>query len=115
MEPGVLDDLQVNEQAICCYEWDSATESSEKRLMRELAYEFARMLRHQLNSLRRPHGEAPPLEQYLEKIQTVVSYSKNDEHGNEIAAAAGPGSTGTARWPASWTSTTFRPACPFTK
>ena len=87
MEPGVLDDLRVNEQAIRRYEWDSATESSEKRLMRELAYEFARMLRHQLHSLRRPHGEAPPLERYLEKIQTFVSYSRNDEHGKEIAAA----------------------------
>ena len=85
MEQGVLDDLQVNEHAICCYEWDSATESSEKRLMRELAYEFARMLRRQLYLLRRPHGEAPPLERYLEKIQTFVSYSRNDEHGREIA------------------------------
>lgn len=87
MEPGVLDDLQVNEQAICCYEWDSATESSEKRLMRELAYEFARMLRHQLHLLRGPRGEAPPFDRYLEKIQTFVSYSRNDEHGKEIAAA----------------------------
>ena len=53
--------------------------------MRELAYEFARMLRRQLHALRRPHGEAPPLERYLEKIQTFVSYSTNDEHGKEIA------------------------------
>lgn len=86
MAPDVLDDLQVNEQAIRCYEWDPATESPEKRLVRELAYEFARMLRHQLHLLRRPRGEAPPLDRYLEKIQIFVSYSRNDEHGKEVAA-----------------------------
>ena len=42
MEPGVLDDLGLDEQAIRRDEWDSATESLEQRLMRELAYEFAR-------------------------------------------------------------------------
>ena len=85
LEPDILNGLQLNEQAICWYDWDATAESPEERLNRELAYEFARMLRRQLHALRRPHGEAPPLEQYLEKIQTFVSYSRNDEHGKEIA------------------------------
>ncbi len=85
MESSVLDDLALNEQAIRWDEWDSATEAREQRLIRKLAHEFARMLRHRLHSLRRPHGDGPQLEQYLQNIQTFLSYSKHDAHGKEIA------------------------------
>ena len=87
MEPGVLDDLALDEQAIRRDEWDSATESLEQRLMRELAYEFARMLRRHLHLLRLPHGDEHQLEQYLQKIQTFLSYSKHDGHGKDVAEA----------------------------
>ena len=87
MEPGVLDDLGLDEQAIRRDEWDSATESLEQRLMRELAYEFARMLRRHLHLLRLPHGDEHQLEQHLQKIQTFLSYSKHDGHGKDVAEA----------------------------
>ena len=87
MEPGILDDLPLHEQAIRWDAWDSATEAREHRLMRELAYEFARMLRRHLHLLRQPHGEEPRLEQYLQKIQTFLSYSKHDGHGKDVAEA----------------------------
>jgi hypothetical protein len=87
MEPGVLDDLPLREQAIRWDEWGSATEAPEQRLMRELAYEFARMLRRHLHLLRLPDGDEPQLEQYLQKIQTFLSYSKHDGHGKDIAEA----------------------------
>ena len=87
MEPGVLGDLSLLEQAIRWDEWDSATEAREQRLMRELAYALARMLRRHLHMLRLPHGDEPELEQYLQKIQTFLSYSKHDGHGKDIAEA----------------------------
>ncbi|MCY4189699.1 MAG: hypothetical protein OXD30_14590, partial [Bryobacterales bacterium] len=46
MESGVLDGLEIDEQALRWDQWDSANEAREQRLIRELAYEFARMLRH---------------------------------------------------------------------
>ena len=87
MEPAVLDDLPLQEQAIRWDEWGAETEAPEQRLMRELAYEFARMLRRHLHLLRQPHDNEPQLEPYLQKIQTFLSYSKHDEHGREIAEA----------------------------
>ena len=85
MEPGVLDDLLLHEQAIRWDEWVPATEARQQRLIRKLAYEFARMLRHHLHSLRLPEGDEPQLEEYLQKIQTFLSYSKHDGHGKDVA------------------------------
>lgn len=84
MEPGVLDDLEIAEQAIRWDLWDHGSESPEQQLVRELTYEFARMLRHHLH-VRQPTGGKPHLEQYLKKIQTFLSYSNHDGHGKEIA------------------------------
>lgn len=87
MEPGVLDDLEISEQAIRWDLWDRGSEAPEQQLVRELAFEFARMLRHHLHVLRQPTGGKPQLEQYLKKIQTFLSYSNHDGHGKEIAEA----------------------------
>ena len=85
MDPGVLDDLALQEQAIRWDEWSSANEAREQRLMRELAYSFARMLCRHLYVLRLAQAGDLQLEKYLYKIQAFLSYSKYDEHGTDIA------------------------------
>ena len=89
MESTVLDDLWLEEQAIRWDEWgaETGTEAPEQRLIRELAYEFARMLRRRLQLLREPQDAENELEPHLQKIQTFLSYSKHDEHGRDIAEA----------------------------
>lgn len=87
MESGVLDLLELDEQALRWDQWNSANEAREQRLIRELAYEFARMLRHHLRVLRRPIGDQPGLGGYLEKIQTFLSHTKHDGHGKDVAEA----------------------------
>ena len=87
MESGVLDGLELDEQALRWDQWDSANEAREQRLIRELAYEFALMLRHHLHVLCRPGGDQPGLGKYLEKIQTFLSHTKHDGHGKEVAEA----------------------------
>lgn len=85
VDPGVLDDLAPQEQAILWDEWDFANEAREQRLMRELPYSFARILRRRLYVLCLAQTGELQLEQVLQKIQTFLSYSKHDEHGNDIA------------------------------
>ena len=85
MDPGVLDNLALQEQAIRWEDWKFANEAREQRLMRELAYSFARMLRRQLYVLRLPQTAEPLLEKDLQKIHTFLSYSKHDDHGKDIA------------------------------
>ena len=85
MERGVLDSLALREQAIRWDAWDSGIEARQQQLMRELAYALARMLRRRLHLLRLPHADEPELEQYLQRIQTFLSYSKHDGHGKDIA------------------------------
>ena len=87
MEPGILNDLALDEQAIRWHESDAATDAPEQKLMRELAYAFARMLRRHLQLLRQPHADEPQLDEYVQKIQTFLSYSKHDEHGRDVAEA----------------------------
>lgn len=83
MEAGVLNKVELEEQVLRWDQWDSANEAREQRLIRELAYEFARMLRGHLYMLRNPSGDQPGLERYLEKIQIFLSYTRKD--GKEIA------------------------------
>ena len=44
MEPGILDKLELDQQFLRWDKWDSVDETCEQRLIRELGYEFARML-----------------------------------------------------------------------
>ena len=85
MEPGVLNDLGLSEQALRWDTWDSPSESRELRLIRELAYQFAQMLRHHLHELREPGGDPPELGRHLEKIQVFLSHTRRDGIGKEIA------------------------------
>lgn len=67
MEPGILDDLKLEQQFLRWDKWDSAGEVRERRFISELGYEFARMLRLYLYMLNHPGQEETGLEQHLEK------------------------------------------------
>lgn len=82
MEPGVLDDLNLVQQAL---RWDERDSAKDQRLIRELACEFARMLRGRLHVLRQPSAEPLGLGDHLEKIQTFLSHTKWDKNGREIS------------------------------
>ncbi len=87
MEPGILDDLKLEQQFLRWDKWDSAGEVREQRFISELGYEFARMLRLYLYMLNHPGQEETGLEQHLEKIHIFLSHTKRDQDGEEIAKA----------------------------
>ena len=87
MEPGILDNLKLEQQFLRWDKWESVDGSREKRLIRELGYEFARMLRLYLYMLNHPDQEEIGSEQYLEKIHIFLSHTKRDQDGEEIAKA----------------------------
>ena len=77
--------IGLDEQAL---RWDQGGESDaerEQRLVRDLTYEFSRMLRHRLALLRRPEATETPLADYLEKIRVFLSHSKHDDDGETVA------------------------------
>ena len=68
--------------------WDRWTESDterEQRLVRELTYEFSRMLRHHLGQ--HPDNDEAHLRRYRRNIQVFLSHSKHDEYGEPVARA----------------------------
>ena len=87
--PVVMDtggrDLQLEEQALRWDRWEGSNAEKGQRLVRELTYEFSRMLRHRLRLLRQPQGTDVPLSEYLEKIQVFLSHTKRDDDGEAIA------------------------------
>lgn len=88
MESSVsLNELALDQQALRWDKWDSTNESCEQRLIRELAYEFARILRDHLHTFCEPNGDQPGLGYRLEKIQTFLSHTKQDGDGREISEA----------------------------
>ena len=70
-------------------QWDFQSDTDNgpnQRLVRELTYEFSRMLRYQLKRLRHPdHNNVKNLQIHLEKIQVFLSYSNHDKFGKKIA------------------------------
>ncbi|MYJ20429.1 MAG: toll/interleukin-1 receptor domain-containing protein, partial [Rhodothermaceae bacterium] len=87
VESGILDNLKLDQQALRWDEWDLTTEERTQRLIRELAHEFSRILRHRLRLLRNPCDGRVGLKQDLEKIQVFLSHTKQDGNGKEIAEA----------------------------
>src|SRR5208337_1896048 len=51
---GAALDIKVEEQALRWDRWEGTEAERRQRLIRELAYEFCRMLRHYLEQLKRP-------------------------------------------------------------
>jgi hypothetical protein len=77
--------IDLDEQALRWDQWDGGQTELEQRLIRELTYEFCRMLRHYLEHLRRPAEQEDALEKYLQKVQIFLSHSKHDNDGERIA------------------------------
>ncbi len=83
MEEGVLDEISLNEQALRWDRWTDEDSERERRLLRDLTYEFSRMLRHHLTQLRHPDDDEGQLGRYLQKVQVFLSHSKNE--GGSVA------------------------------
>jgi hypothetical protein len=76
----------VVEQAIRWDKWDGADPVARcRRLISNLTYQFARMLRSYLERLRHPADGDEALERYLKKVQVFLSHSKRDDDGERIA------------------------------
>ena len=86
LEQGALS-IGIEEQALRLYLWEGDSAALRRRLIRELAYEFCRMLRHYLEHLKHPLEEEAALEIFLKKVQIFLSHSKHDEDGVRIAMA----------------------------
>ncbi|MGZ9569550.1 toll/interleukin-1 receptor domain-containing protein [Alcaligenes nematophilus] len=79
--------IGIEEQALRWDLWAGTPIELQQRLIRELTYEFCRMLRHYLEHLKRPAEEEAALEAYLKKVQIFLSHSKHDDDGERIAYA----------------------------
>jgi hypothetical protein len=85
IQQAALQALAVAEQAIRWDRWTEAEQDRLQHLIRELAYQFSRMLRHYLESLQHPNESDEALEAYLKKVQIFLSHSKHDDEGVAVA------------------------------
>ena len=85
MEPGTLSKIGIEEQALRWNRWEGGDEKREQKLVRDLTYEFSRMLRHRLAHLRNPDNSEDSLGNYMRKIKVFLSHSKHDDHGERIS------------------------------
>ena len=74
-------------QALRWDQWVGSQDKREQRLIRELTYEFSRMLRHRLEILRYPTDTTGALRQYRRPFEVFLSHSKHDETGRETMQA----------------------------
>ena len=65
--------------------WEGNYTERAQRLIRELSYEFSRMLRHYLEHLGPRADDTRDLEHYLDKVTVFLSHSKHDGDGERIA------------------------------
>jgi hypothetical protein len=79
--------INITEQALRWDLWLGTKEARRHRLIRELTYEFCRMLRHYLARLKHPADDEAALEGYLKKVQIFLSHSKHDDGGERVARA----------------------------
>ena len=86
IEPGVLD-FGLNTNAIRWDRWTGTASERQDRLVRDLTYEFIRILRHYTEQIRRTSDDGDNLSRYLEPVQVFLSHSKHDDNGEPIAKA----------------------------
>ena len=74
-------------QALRWDRWPEGGEAGRRidRFIRELTYQFIRMLRHRLSI--QPGHAGDELRRYRENIRVFLSHSKHDEHGEAVARA----------------------------
>ena len=75
-------DVGFDVQALRWDRWKGNDTERAQRLIRELSYEFSRMLRHYIEHLKHPVDDARDLERYLENVQVFLSHSKHDHDGD---------------------------------
>lgn len=82
---ALMDGLDV--QALRWDRWPDGGEagSRDPRLIRELTYQFTRMIRHWLSV--QSGRRSDELRRYRENIQVFLSHSKHDDHGEAVAKA----------------------------
>ena len=78
-------DIGADVQALRWDRWKGKNTKRRQHLIRELSYEFSRMLRHYIEHLKRPEASDEALERYLEKVQIFLSHSKHDGYGMRLA------------------------------
>ena len=86
MKSGVLD-FGLSTQAIRWDSWAGNVGERRDRLVRDLTYEFIRILRHFLAQIRHAPDDGDDLNRYMEAIQVFLSHSKHDDDGESIAEA----------------------------
>lgn len=74
-------DIRLDIQALRWDIWEGNNTERGQRLIRELSYEFSRMLRHYIEHLKHPGEDDRGLERYLKKVQVFLSHSKHDGEG----------------------------------
>ena len=74
-------DIGFDVQALRWHCWEGNDKERRQRLIRELSYEFSRMLRHYIEHLKHPGEDDKGLEHYLEKVRVFLSHSKHDGEG----------------------------------
>ena len=75
--------MRFEEQALRWDQWEGDERAREQRLVRDLTYEFSRMLRHRLDQVRTGgHGDTSL---YRRKVEVFLSHSKNDNYGVRVA------------------------------
>jgi hypothetical protein len=77
--------MGLDEQALRWDHWEGGPIELQQRLVRELTYEFCRMLRHYLEHLEHPEDEEGELDKFLQKVQIFLSHSKHDDDGVRVA------------------------------
>lgn len=76
----------IQEQAIPWNRWVGINhEGRVRRMVTDVSYQLARMLRTYLESLKHPAANEDELSRYLRKIQVFLSHSKRDNDGERIA------------------------------
>ncbi|MBB6487933.1 toll/interleukin-1 receptor domain-containing protein [Rhizobium lusitanum] len=89
IEPDLLRDLNLSEQAIRWYQWNGDVQSRTDALIGHLTFQFCRMLRHYLAHLKKPGKSEKALLRFLKKVDIFLSHSKHDGNkAGELVATA---------------------------
>ena len=85
IEKNLLNTLQLDLQALKWYKWKGGVEQQSVHLIRELTFEFSRLLRFQLEQLQNSSSTSGGIQSYTRSVNVFLSYSKHDSHGIRIA------------------------------
>lgn len=89
VDDGLLARLNIEEQALRWFSWKGDSDVKVQKLVRDLTYQFCRMLRHYLAHLTNPNENKHGLLEFLQNVEIFLSHSKHDKDnvGERIATA----------------------------